>query len=378
VRPIQVLHVVEALGLGGLEQVVASLVRHASPGIRTEVLALASGGPLQRDIEAAGARVRRLALRDYYPTSVWRVARAVRAAQPDILHTHGHFAGTAGRLAARLAGVRGLVHHLHTSDTTLRPRHRRLERLLAFGTRRILCCSAAVARHAQKDLGLPEDRTVVIRNGIDPAPPVDAAQARALLPAGMTGPIVGCVGGLTPHKGQAVLLRAVASLGAPASTHHRDAGEPSLVLVGEGPERPALEALARELGIAPRVHFLGLRHDARALLPAFSLLAAPSLGREGLGLSVLEGMDAGLPIVASRTGGLPEVVEDGVTGQLVPEGDPQALATAIAAILGDPGRARAWGESGRRRIAREFRAADMTTRVEAEYDVVLGQVTRAA
>jgi len=378
VRPIQVLHVVEALGLGGLERVVESLVRHASPGIRTEVLALADGGPLQREIEAAGARVRRLALRDYYPGSVLRTARAVRAAQPDILHTHGHFAGTAGRLAARLAGVRGIVHHLHTSDTTLRPRHRRLERLLALGTRRILCCSNAVARHARQDLGLPEDRTVVIRNGIDPAPPVSGEQARALLPAGIPGPIVGCVGGLAPHKGQAILLRAVATLGAGAKSPGAAATSPSLVLIGDGPDRAALETLARELGIAERVHFLGRRPDARMLLPAFSLLAAPSLGREGLGLSVLEGMDAGLPVVASRTGGLPEVVDDGVTGQLVPEGDPEALAAAIASLLDDPRRAKTWGEAGHRRVEREFRAAAMTLHVEAEYEAVLGQVTRAA
>ncbi|HET8945778.1 MAG TPA: glycosyltransferase [Candidatus Polarisedimenticolia bacterium] len=376
-RPIQVLHVVEALGLGGLERVVGSLVRHASVGVRTEVLALAGGGPLQREIEAAGARVRRLALRDYYPGSVLRTARALRAVQPDILHTHGHFAGTAGRLAARLAGVRGIVHHLHTSDTTLRPRHRRLERLLARGTRRILCCSQAVARHAREDLGLPEDRMVVVRNGIDPAPASTPEQARALLPA-VAAPIVGCVGGLVPHKGQAVLLRALASpTVSPGSSSGARPG-PSLVLVGDGPERPALEALARDLGIAPRVHFLGVRPDARALLPAFALLAAPSLGREGLGLSVLEGMDAGLPVVASRTGGLTEVVEDGVTGQLVPEGDAGALAAAIASLLADPHRARAWGEAGRRRVEREFRAAAMTSRIEAEYDAVLEQVTRAA
>jgi glycosyltransferase involved in cell wall biosynthesis len=370
-RPIRVLHVVEALGLGGLERVVASLVRHASAGVRTEVLALADGGPLQREIEAAGARVRRLALRDYYPGSVLRAARAVRAAQPDVLHTHGHFAGTAGRLAARFAGVRTFVHHLHTSDTTLRPRHRRLERLLGRGTRRILCCSAAVARHALEDLGLPADRIVVVRNGIDPAPPVTPEQARALLPREVVAPIVGCVGGLSPHKGQAVLLRAFATLPASGSG-------PSLVLAGDGPERPDLEALARDLAIAPRVHFLGLRHDARALLPAFALLAAPSVGREGLGLSVLEGMDAGLPVVASRTGGLPELIEEGVTGHLVPEGDPQALAAAIASLLDDPRRARGWGEAGRRRVERDFRAAAMTRRVEAEYDAALGQATHAA
>jgi glycosyltransferase involved in cell wall biosynthesis len=367
VRPIRVLHVVEALGLGGLERVVASLVRHASIGVRTEVLALADGGPVQREIEAAGARVRRLALRDYYPGSVLRAARAMRAAPPDLLHTHGHFAGTAGRLAARLAGVRTIVHHLHTCDTTLQPRHRRLERLLARGTRRILCCSEAVARHAREELGLPEDRTVVVPNGIDPAPPVSAGQALALLPAGIAAPIVGCVASLTPHKGQAVLLRALAALPGPP-----------LVLVGDGPERPALEALARDLGLAPRVHFLGLRPDARALLPAFSVLAVPSLGREGFSLAALEAMDAGLPVVASRTGGLSEAVEDGVTGHLVPEGDPRALAAAIADLLADPRRARAWGEEGRRRVERHYRAAAMTARVEAEYEAALRQVTRAA
>jgi glycosyltransferase involved in cell wall biosynthesis len=378
VRPIRVLHVVEALGLGGLERVVAALVRHASKGVLTEVLALADGGPVQREIEAAGARVRRLALRDYYPGSVLRTARAIRAAQPDVLHTHGHFAGTAGRLAARFAGVRAVVHHLHTSDTTLKPRHKRLERLLARGTRRILCCSEAVAGHARTGLGLPDDRLVVVRNGIDPAPPVSAAQALALLPAAIAPPIVGCVGSLTPHKGQAVLLRALAGLRGADAPAPDPPGGPSLVLAGDGPERPALEALARDLGIAPRVHFLGLRPDARALLPALAVVAVPSLGREGLSLSALEAMDAGLPVVASRTGGLPEIVEEGVTGHLVPEGNPQALAAALAALLADPRRARAWGEEGHRRVERHFRASTMTARVEAEYDAALGQVTRAA
>jgi glycosyltransferase involved in cell wall biosynthesis len=369
--PLRVLHVVEALGLGGLERVVATLVRHAGRDLHCEVLALSDGGPVQPELEAAGCRVRRLAIRDYYPGSVLRAARAVRAAQPDLLHTHGHFAGTAGRLAARLAGVRPLVHHLHTCDTTLQPRHRRLERLLARATRRIVCCSDAVARHAAEDLGLPAALTEVIRNGIDPPPVSGRDEARALLADSITPPIVGCVGGLVPHKGQAVLLRALAALDAAGT-------RASVVLVGDGPERPSLEALARDLGIADRVHFCGVRPDARALLPAFDLLAAPSLGREGLGIAVLEGMDAGLPIVASRTGGLPEVVEDGITGRLVPEGDPRALAAALAALLADPAAARAMGEAGRRRVEREFRAAPMARRIEAVYDVALGEAHRAA
>ena len=366
----RVLHVVEALGLGGLEQVVLNLTRHASPDFPPEVLALSRGGPVQDAIEAAGVRVRRLALNDYYPGSVLRAARAVRAAGPDVIHTHGHFAGVAGRLAARLAGVRALVHHLHTADSTLKPRHRRLERLLARGTRRIVCCSEAVARHARVDLGAPEDLAVVVRNGIDPPAAISREAARLLLPPDLKEPIVGCVGGLWPHKGQAVLLEAWGRL--PPSLRGG-----SLLFAGDGGERVALEEQAARLGVADAVRFLGLRHDVRSFLPALALLVAPSIGREGLGLAVLEGMDAGLPVIASRTGGLPEVVEEGATGLLVPESDSAALQAAMAALLADEGRRLRMGGAGRTRVEREFRAEPMTRRIEAIYEAAIG-VQRAA
>jgi len=366
----RVLHVVEALGVGGLERVVASLARHASPEFLPEVLALCAGGGMQEILEADGVRVRRLPLRDYYPGSVLRAARAVRAAGPDVIHTHGHFAGVAGRLAARLAGVRALVHHLHTADSTLRPRHRRLERLLARATRRVVCCSEAVARHARADLGVPEDLTVVVRNGIDPAPEISREAARAHLPADLPAPIVGCVAALAPHKGQAVLLEAWGAL--PPSLRGG-----SLVFAGDGGERAALEAQAARLGTGGTVHFLGLRPDVRSFLPALDLLVAPSIGREGLGLAVLEAMDAGLTVVASRTGGLPEAIEDGATGLLVPERDPAALSAALAALLADAGRRSAMGTAGRRRVEREFRAAPMTRRIEAIYEAAM-TVQRAA
>lgn len=361
---VRVLHVVEALGLGGLEQVVLSLARHASAEFTAEVLALSGGGPIEAALQAAGVRVRRLALRDYYPGSVLRAARAVRAAGPDVIHTHGHFAGVAGRLAARLAGVRTLVHHLHTCDASLRPRHRRLERLLARATRRIVCCSEAVARHARADLGAPEEIAVVVRNGIDPAPAVSREEALRLLPSGLPAPIVGCVGGLAPHKGQAVLLDAWAAL--PPSLRRG-----TLLFAGDGAERQALEAQAERLGLAPSVRFLGLRADVRSFLPAIDLLVAPSIGREGLGVAVLEAMDAGRPVIASRTGGLPEAIEEGTTGLLVPERDPQALAAAMAVLLADETRRTTLGAAGRVRVEREFRAAPMTRRIEAVYAAAL-------
>jgi len=369
-KRIRVVHVVEALGLGGLERTVALLARGASPRFAVAVLALSGGGRVADEMETDGTPVRLLALPNYYPGSVLRAARVLVAARPDIVHTHGHFAGVAGRLAARLVGLPVIVHHLHTHDTTLARRHRRLERLLAVLSRRVICCSEAVAAHARADLGLPARLLEVVRNGIEAAPA--ATRDEALLRLGAPAPpLIGCVGALAPHKGHAVLLRAFAAL-------PEAARRGTLLLAGDGAERPRLESLAGDLGIAARTLFLGERPDIRALLPALDLLVAPSIGREGLGVAVLEGMDAGLPIVASRVGGLPEIVDDGRTGLLVNEADSAALAAAIATLVLDPGRAGAFGAAGRARVEAEFRAAAMIRRVESIYEVALDAHSQAA
>jgi glycosyltransferase involved in cell wall biosynthesis len=360
----RVAHVVEDLGLGGLERTVQTLVRHADRRVvRPEVVCASGGGPLVAEIERLGAPVHRLARRGYYPPAIAALARLFGRIRPDVVHTHGHGAGVVGRLAGWWSGARVLIHHLHTADPTLRARHRRLERILARLTARVVCCSAAVARDAAARLRIPEDLLAVVANGIDPPPEVgrDEALRRLGQPA---PPVLGCVGALAPHKGQAVLLRALAHL--PAAT-----GPGTVVLVGEGPERAALERLAA--AAAPwRVQFAGARPDARGLLPAFDLAVVPSL-REGFGLAAAEAMDAGLPVAASRVGGLPEVVDEGETGFLAAPGDPVDLARAIARVLDRPDRGRALGLRGRRKVETSFRAQAMARRVQALYEEALDE-----
>src|SRR5262249_46691032 len=159
-----------------------------------------------------------------------------RDMRPDVVHSHGHVAGALARSASWWAGVPARVHHLHTIDVTLRPRHRALERILAGLTDRVVCCSSAVAAHARRDLGVPGNRIALVPNGIEPAPRVAREDARRLLGEG-DGALVGCLGSLTPHKGQAVLLRAL---------EHLDDRRPPpcVVLIGDGPERATLENLA--------------------------------------------------------------------------------------------------------------------------------------
>ncbi len=359
----RVLHVVESLGIGGIERIVEMLARHHRGSFRIEVLCTSRGGPIAEALREGGTPVRVLDVGSYYPSGIAQVARVFRTSRPDVVHGHGHFAGVLARGAALWAGVGVVVHHLHTIDTTLRRRHRELERLLGGLTSAVICCSGAVESHARRDLRLPSALLRTIPNGIDPAPEVPRARAREAL-GRPRSPVIGCVGGLAPHKGQAVLLRALPPL---ADRVKRG----TVIFVGDGVERDALERKARRAPAGWSVRFLGARPDARALLPAFDLAVIPSIEREGFGLAALEAMDAGIPVVASAVGGLPEIVESGVTGLLVPPSDPEALAGAIASVWADGGRGRALGASGRARVESRFRGASMASRIATVYEEAL-------
>ena len=171
-------------------------------------------------------------------------------------------------------------------------------------------------------------------------------------------PIVGFTGRLTRQKGVDVLLRAFAKL-------EKKLPDARLVLAGDGPDRPALEELARSLGLR-RVTFLGWRGDIADILADVSLLAVPSRW-EGFGLVALEAMALGKPVVAARVSALPEIVVAGETGLLVDPGRPDLLAEALQALLSDPARAEGMGRAGRDRVRKEFPVERMAERTAEEY-----------
>jgi glycosyltransferase involved in cell wall biosynthesis len=208
---------------------------------------------------------------------------------------------------------------------------------------RVVAPSRATAAELREDYGVTA--AAVIANGIAPAP---AAPEPAPRDPAAGGPVVLYAGRLRTRKGVAVLLEAFARL-------RTERPEALLVLAGDGEQRPALEAQARRLGIAAAVHFLGAqpRDAMSARYAAADLFCLPSL-YEGFPLAILEAMAAGLPVVATAVAGVPEAVDHGVTGLLVPPEDAAALARALGELAADPERARRMGEAGRRRVETEY------------------------
>lgn len=339
---IRVAHVVETLDLGGLEKLVVEFARHCDRArFAPLVVTIGRRGLLADEVEALDCPV--IAL-DHPPglrARVWSIARMgriFRREQVGVVHTHSEGPLLFGAPSARLAQVPRVVHTRHHGPDL--GSSRRALAGMAWASRwvdRVACVADDGARRAAAE-GIDASKIQTIWNGIDLARFADQDPAPG-------GPAV-VVARLVPEKGIATLLRATAII-------TRQAPEFRLEIAGEGPDRPALEALANELNLDTRVRFLGRVDDVPALLGRAGMLVLPSR-KEGISLTLLEAMARGLPCVATRVGGNPEVVIDGETGLLAPPEDPEALARAILALWTDPARAKALGKAGRARAELHF------------------------
>jgi len=339
----RVLHVDTALSWrGGQNQVLLAARGMAARGHAVAV-ACRRGGVLETRLQGSGIDTFPIGVRgEASPLGILGLARAFRAFGPEVAQLHDPHAVTAGLLAARLHGGARLI-ATRRVDFPLRGA---LSRRKYMSCRRVVAVSRAVAGVLEAG-GVDGERIRVVYEGVPDRPPAaGGAEALAALgvPAGCR--VVGNVAALADHKDHATLLES-----APAVL--RGVPEACFVIVGEGELRPRLEARARELGMGQRWIFAGFRSDLDRLLPAFAIFCLSS-HQEGLGTSLLDAMNFALPIVATAAGGIPEAVEDGVTGRLVPPRDPEALAQALASLLRDPERRAAMGEAGRRRFEARF------------------------
>jgi glycosyltransferase involved in cell wall biosynthesis len=228
---------------------------------------------------------------------------------------------------------------------------------------RIIAASRAIAK-VLEEAGVPAARLRLVYEGV-PDRPAQQGGAEALRELGVPpgSPVVGNVAALADHKDHATLL-AAASRVVPRLPDVR------FVIVGEGERRRALETLARSLGLGERCIVAGFRRDLDRLIPAFSVFCLSS-HMEGLGTSLLDAMTFCVPIVATAAGGIPEVVEDGVTGFLVPIRDPVALAEALFQVLADPKRRSQMASAGRQRYERLFTAERMVDETIGVFEELL-------
>ena len=350
-----------ALEVGGAERFLVRLVpRIPRDRFDVAVICLTRKGVWAGELEARGIEVRSLDKRVGLDLGIlFRLMGLLRREQPDLVNTHLWTADVWARLAAILAGVPRIVVTEQNVDLWKRWYHRWIDRLLFLWTDRVVCVSVQV-RAFYRRLGVPDAKLHVIPNAIDLAPfdtphppPQDAAPF-----------VFTCAARLHPQKAHGVLLDAVALLVGGGERHFK------VRLAGEGPLGPELAARVRTAGLDPWVEFLGVRQDVPELFRASDAFVLPSL-YEGLPLAVLEAMAAWLPVVATRVGGIPDLIEDGTHGLLVPPGDACALADAMGRLLRDRSAARAMGAAARVRAAREYDIDAVAARTVALFEECL-------
>lgn len=342
--PLRVLEVLEAT-VGGTRRHLLDVVMHLDPA-RFEVAVACA---VQRDpaflddvalMRAKGIRVDIVPMRRaIHPfedlLALLRLVRLMRGGRFDVVHTHSSKAGFLGRLAARWAGVPRIIHTPHTFPFEMdvhplvRCGYRWLERLAARFTDRLVCVCPSQKLLAESVAGAA--RVIVIENGIGaPAVVDEAARLRLRRELGLADDqvVAGVVGRFAAQKGHRYFIQAAGRVAA-------ERPGVRFLLVGEGELRRKIERAIETVGLKDRFILVGARDDVAELLSVFDLVVLPSLW-EGLPYVLLEALAAGKPVVASRVGGMQDVLQDGTNGMLVPPRDPVALAQAMLKVLENP------------------------------------------
>jgi glycosyltransferase involved in cell wall biosynthesis len=358
-----VLFVVPDLTVGGAERHVVTLMPAMDPArFAPSVLCINQEGPLFAEVTRAGVPARALGRAKGDPRGLVRgfvqLVAHLRRERPDVVVTRGSNAETLGRLAAVLAGVPRTVVWVHNCGTAApRPRARRIaDRVLGPATSAYYGLARGQVPYLTGELGYPRERIRLVHNGVDPAEfayvPFEDRKAALAAELGIEpgDTVAGIVAAVRPEKDHATFLRAAALVA-------RDVPNARFLVVGRGRYDADLErvqALARELGIADRVVFTGRRADVADVVALMDVFCLTSHTVECFPISLLEAMATGRAAVCTAVGGVPDMIDDGITGYVVPPRDPAALAERLAELLADPAKAEKMGRAGRERLEARF------------------------
>jgi glycosyltransferase involved in cell wall biosynthesis len=370
---LRVLVLVDGLGLtGGGERLARNLAVHLDPERFDRVLCITrwsdrvaaepGAGEAIDELRDTGVELLGLDRSSALDLAAWRpLVGRLRAGQVDILHAHKIGSNIWGAAWSIVTKPPVFIAHEQTWSFEGNPARKLLDReLIARRADAFVCVSEEDRRRMIEIEGIDPAKIVYIPNGIPPLPAAERATIREELSIPADAPVIGVVCVLRDQKALDVLLRAAAEV-------HARFPSAKVLIAGDGPMRVELERLRDELGLDDTVHFLGSRADVPALLAGFDI-AALSSDYEGTPLAMMEYMAAGLPIVATRVGGVPELIAHERTGLLVEPQAPSALAAELIRLLEEPATARRLGAAARERQRAEFSIAAVTARFESLYE----------
>ena len=346
----RVIYLVHTLAVGGAEEMVLNLVRYLPAEFDRAVVCIDQPGPIGAEVQKTGVPFYSLGLQPGLrrPFDLMRLQQFLHDAQPTIVHTFLLTASLYGRFAAMLARVPIVIGTEVNIYERKQPLHRKAESWLMQRTDAVIASAGSVRDFYLDQVKAEPDKVVVIYNAVDWSQ-LDTTRTRQELRAEVgvpsDAPLAGIIARLTEQKAHRVLFDAMVSRPELTALH--------LLVVGDGDLRDDLRRRAEQLGLGGRVHFVGARRDLGNILGAIDMFVMPSLW-EGLPLSLVLAMGAGLPVIASRVAGIPEVVKDNVSGLLVNPGDVPQLATALVRVMQDNTLRARLGEEGRAFVRPRF------------------------
>ncbi|XYJ10754.1 TIGR03088 family PEP-CTERM/XrtA system glycosyltransferase [Telluria sp. B2] len=364
-----VVHLIYRLDFGGLETLLVDCINHMPPErYRHAIVCLTGYTDFADKITRPGVALYALDKQPGLGLGIHvKLFKLLRQLRPAVLHTY-NFACAEYAAPAWLAGVPVRVHAEHGRDASdpqgLNRKHNFLRRALVPFIDRYVPVSHDLHRWLKDVVGIPAPKAELIMNGVDTVRFAPQLPAAATPWAGEDVFVIGTVGRLQDVKDQASLIEAFALL---CARRPEQRARLRLAIVGDGPLRDKLAQKAQDAGVLELTWFPGARNDIPELMRSFDVFALSSIA-EGTPVTLLEAMACGLPVVATKVGGIPEVVQDGVNGALVPASNPQALAEALDLYAADPARVGAHGAAARLNIERHYSVAAMVGAYTALYD----------